>query len=76
MINFHTAKLEIGNKDAPKIPSSIVADPMVDTTKRMEMLGFDITTDKGFSFKFKDAETDVNWINTFNNTMVFADKYT
>lgn len=27
MINFNAAKLEIGKKDAPKIPGSIVADP-------------------------------------------------
>ena len=39
------------------------------------MLGFDITK-APFSWKFRDMENDdVNWVNTFDSTMVFADKY-
>lgn len=76
MINFNTAKLEIGAADGFSIPEQVVNKPKANDQMRLEMLGFELNTKDTFNFNFKDVENkDATWIDTKDQTMVFADKY-
>lgn len=75
MINFNTAKLEIGKKDAFTIPDSIIPDPEENKSMRLDMLGFNINQSP-FYFGFTDKQNpDTEWITTKDATLVFAEKY-
>ena len=76
MVDFNVARLAIGEANGFSIPDSVVPKPAEDVSKRMEMLGFELTTKDGFSFKFKDnGNGGADWIDTFNRTLVVGTKY-
>lgn len=75
MIDFNTAKLEIGKADAFSIPDSVVPDPEENKSMRLAMLGFHINQ-APFYFGFTDkANPDTEWVSTQDATLLFAEKY-
>jgi len=75
MVDFSTAKLEIGEKDSFSIPSSVVNKPEENKSMRLDMMNFNLNQSP-FYFNFTDKQNpDLAWVTTKDATLLFADKY-